>query len=162
MGALAAVVAALTITAPSAPTHAADDPQPEAQTHEVVDLELKIAAEGRDVGRIAQLVHFDTKTSLALRADDHEHAIDIEVRKADDAGKTLSVTLGYQVDGEAVMSALTVEASAKQAKIVRSEGGEVALRFEVAPKVVSTEELPAPPRPRIELAEDTNDPLAGL
>lgn len=162
MSAIAAVAAALLVATPSAPTLAADDAEAEVETREVVDLELKIAAEGRAVGSIAQLVELDTETSLALQADGHEHAVDIKVRKADDKGKKLAVTLGYQVDGQAVMKSLTIEAAAKKAKVVRSDGGQVALSLKLAPKVVAVDELPPPPRPRVDIVEDTDDPLAGL
>lgn len=162
MSALAAVAAALLVAAPSVSTRAADDAEAEAETREVIDLELKIASQGRAVGSIARLVELDTATSLALQADGHEHAVDIEVRKADDEGKTLAVTLGYQVDGDAVMESMTVEAAAKKPKVVRSDGGQVALSLKLAPKTVSVDELPPPPRPRVEVVEDTNDPLAGL
>ncbi|MCA9709562.1 MAG: hypothetical protein KDK70_27235 [Myxococcales bacterium] len=162
MGAVAAVAAALLVALPTAPSRAADDAEVEVETREVVDLQLRIAAGGRDVGRIVQLVELDTDTSLALEAEGHEHAIEIKVRKADDAGKKLAVTLGYEVDGQAVMSALTIEAAAKKAKIVRSDGGDVALSLTLAPKKVSVDQLPSPPRPPVELAEDINDPLAGI
>lgn len=162
MGALAAIAAALTVTVPAAPTLAADDAEAEVETREVIDLELKIATDGRAVGSIAQLVLLDTETSLALEADGHEHAVDIKVRKADDKGKKLAVTLGYQVDGDAVLASMTIEASAKKAKIVRSDGGDVALSLKLAPKTVSVDELPPPPRPRVELVDDMNDPLAGI
>ena len=97
-----------------------------------------------------------------VEADGHEHAVDIKVRKADDKGKKLAVTLGYQVDGEAVMTSVTIEARAKKAKVVRSDAGDVALSLKMAPKTVSVDQLPPPPRPRVELVEDMNDPLAGL
>ncbi len=138
------------------------DEEEQAETREVVDLELKIAAEGRAIGQIVRLVELDTSTSLALTADGHEHAVELRVAKADEQGKTLAVTLGYQVDGEAVMQSMTIEAAAKKAKIVRSEEGKVALSLKMAPKVVSVEELPPPSRKRIEFDEDTDDPLAGL
>ena len=135
----------------------------EAQTEdarEVVDLELKIAADGQAVGQIAQLVELDTETALALEADGHQHAIAITVRKADERGHKLAVTVGYQRDGEAVLETVTVEAAAKKAKVVRSEGGDVALSLKLAPKRVPVEEAPASRR-KVEV-EDTNDPLAGL
>ena len=86
--------------------------------------------------------------------------MDIEVRKAGEDGR-LSVTLGYQLDGEAVMQSMTIEASAKQAKVVRSDNGGVALSLTLAPKTVSVEEPPESSRPRFEV-EDTDDPLAGV
>lgn len=164
VGAAAALAAALLTAAPAIPALAADDPRAEAPTREVVDLELKIATEGRAVGRIAQLVELDTDTALALQADGHEHAVDISVRKLDERGRKLAVTLGYRRDGQAVLETVTVEAAAKEATIVRSEANGVALRLKLAPKQVSAEELPppAPSRPRIEIVEDSNDPLAGI
>lgn len=161
MSAIAAVAAALLVAIPAAPTLAADDPEVEVETHEVVDLTLKIASEGRAVGSIAQLVELDTDTALALQADGHEHSVAIKVRKANDEGSRLAVTLGYQLDGVAVLESMTIEASAQKAKIVRSDGGEVALSLELAPKTVAVDQLP-PPRPRVDFVEDTNDPLAGL
>jgi len=155
-----AIAAALLTAAPAATSFAADDPEAEVQTREVVQLELKIASGGRAVGMLAQLVELDTETSLALSSDGHEHAVDIEVHKADEDGKRLSVTLGYQLDGEAVMQSMTIEAAPKKAMVVRSDDGAVALSLELAPKMVSVEE-PAPSRPRFEV-EDTNDPLAGV
>ena len=161
MSAIAAVATALLVAAPAAPTFAADDAQAEVETREVVDLELKIATEGRAVGSLTRLVELDKDTSLALQADGHEHAVDINVRKVDDKGKKLSVTLGYQVDGEAVMESVTLEAAAKKAKVVRSDSGQVALSLKLAPKVVSVDELP-PPRRHVDIVEGTDDPLAGL
>lgn len=162
------LTAALLTAVPATPALAADDAQAEApteiQTREVVGLELRIAAEGRAVGRIDQLVELDTDTALALQADGHEHAVDISVRKVDEGGDTLAVTLGYRRDGEAVLETVTIEAAAKKAQIVRSEAGRVALSLTLSPKQVAVEELPTPepPRPRVEIIEDTNDPLAGI
>ncbi len=156
-----AIAAALLTVAPATTSFAADDPEAEVQTREVVELELKIASEGRAVGKIASVVELDTETSLALSSDGHEHAVDIEVRKADEDGRLLSVTLGYQLDGEAVMQSMTIEAAPKKAKVVRSDSGGVALSVKLAPKMVSVEDAPAPSRPRFEV-EDTNDPLAGV
>ena len=82
------------------------------------------------------------------------------MRKADERGHKLAVTVGYQRDGEAVLETVTVEAAAKKAKVVRSEGGDVALSLKLAPKRVPVEEAPASRR-KVEV-EDTNDPLAGL
>ncbi|MCX4246188.1 hypothetical protein [Paraliomyxa miuraensis] len=175
-GSAAALAAALLTTAPASPVLAADDPQAaapsespseapaESETREVVALELRIAADGRAVGQIDRLVELDTDTALALLADGHEHAVDISVRKLDERGRKLAVTLGYRRDGEAVLESVTVEAAAKKAKIVRSKGSKVALSLKLAPKTVTAEELPAPepPRPRIEIVEGGNDPLAGI
>lgn len=161
LGTALAVAAALLTAAPATAVLAADDPQAEAPTRPAVQLDLRIAVEGRAVGRIAQVVDFDTDTALALSADGHEHAVDISVRKVDEHGRKLAVTLGYRRDGEAVLETVTVEAAAKEAKIVRSEAGDVALRLELEPTEVSTEPPPAPPRPKV-VVEDTNDPLAGI
>jgi|SRR5690606_13660724 len=162
LGTAATLAAALLTAAPATSAHAAEEPPAEAPTtREVVELELKIAAEGRAVGRIAQLVELDTDTALALRADGHEHAVDISVRKLDEHGRTLEVTLGYRRDGQAVLETVTVEASAKKAKVVRS--GDVALRLTLVPKQVSDEDLPPPPpKRRVEIVEDSNDPLGGI
>lgn len=158
--ALAAAV--LASAAPASEARAADVESTDAEsTREVVDLTLKIAAQGQAVGEIAQVVELDTETALQLEADGHEHAFAITVRKADERGRKLAVTLGYQRDGEAVFETLTIEAAAKKAEVVRSEGGEVALSLKLAPKVVSDEAAPAPRRKKVEV-EDTNDPLAGL
>ena len=159
-----ALAAAAVSMVPSSDARAAETESTDAEsTREVVDLSLKIAADGRAIGEIAQVVELDTETALQLEADGHEHAIALTVRKADDSGKTLAVTLGYQRDGEAIFETVTLEAAAKKAEIVRSEDGEVALSLELAPKVVSAEELePAPQRKKKVEVEDTNDPLAGL
>lgn len=163
---IAAVAAVLGSAMPAADALAADTEsgQTQTETREVVDLKLKIAANGRAVGQIVQLVELDTDTSLALSTDGHEHAVAIKVRKADEDGRKLAVTVGYMRDGEAVLETVTVEAAAKKAKVVRSEGGEVALSLELSPKVVSVEELPkpGPTRPRVEIIEGTDDPLAGV
>ncbi len=161
--ALAVASATLVAVPASSVQAAATDSATEAETREVIDLKLEIAAEGQSVGRIAQLVELDTSTSLALSADGHEHAIDIVVSKTDERGRTLAVTLGYERDGESVMKTVNLETAAKKAKVVRSEGGDVALSLTLAPRVVTAEQLPPPTRkrPRIEI-EDTNDPLGGL
>lgn len=158
---ITAFALAAAVIAPAAVAHAADSESTEsASVREVVDLSLEIAARGHSVGRIDQLLELDTETSLALEADGHEHAVSITVKKADEGGRTLAVTLGYERDGEAMLETITVEAAAKKAKVVRSEGGDVALSLKLAPKTVSEEEAPAPRR-KVEV-EDTNDPLAGL
>lgn len=155
---------ALWLSAPVAPADAAQTDSAtetsEAQTKEVVELTLKIAASGQSVGQIARVVELDTSTALSLRTDGHQHAIAIMVRKVDDRGRTLAVTVGYERDGKEVLDTVTVEAAAKKAKIIRSEGGDVALSLTLAPKVVAVEE--APTRPRLQVVEDTNDPLAGV
>ncbi len=161
--AVAAVASAAFVAAPASTVHAAaTDADP--QTRQVVDLQLEIATGGQSVARIAQLLELDTDTSLALSSDGHEHAVDIIVRKADERGRKLSVTLEYLRDGQAVLETVSVEAPAKKAKIVRSEEGDVALKFTLAPRTVTAEEVPPPPRrrPKIDIVEDTNDPLAGL
>ena len=100
-----------------------------------------------------------TATRSASCAEKSRCAIAITVRKADERGHKLAVTVGYQRDGEAVLETVTVEAAAKKAKVVRSEGGDVALSLKLAPKRVPVEEARASRR-KVEV-EDTNDPLAG-
>ncbi len=161
----AAVAAAVLVAAPAASVQAAGTEQTEAApTREVVDLKLRIASGEEAVVELAQLVELDTDTSLALEADGHRHAVALNVHKADDRGRKLKVTLGYERDGEPVLETVTVEAAAKKPKVIRSEQGDVALSLRMATKTVSAEELPppAPKRPRIEVDGDTNDPLAGL
>ena len=96
-----------------------------------------------------------------MSADGHDHAVAITVRKADERGRKLAVTIGYERDGKAVLETTTIEAAAKKAKIVRN--GDVALSLKLAPKTVSTDELPSKKsREKVDFVEDTNAPLAGL
>ena len=156
-----ALAVAFAVAAPAASAIAAGTESSESETREVVDLHLSIATDGRAIGKIAQLVELDTETSLALSADGHDHAVAITVRKADERGRKLAVTIGYERDGKAVLETTTIEAAAKKAKIVRN--GDVALSLKLAPKTVSTDELPSKKsREKVDFVEDTNDPLAGL
>lgn len=153
-----------------------DDAETQAQREVAqVKLELKL-----DTGRVVKLpgdftVEWGVQNALEIEADGSKHQFSVTVEKKGEGkkAKDLKVTVGYDRDGEAIIAPYSFETKAKKREVVRVEGG-LAFALTITPKTLAgegggdseveeqPEEPKEPPRDKIEIAEDENDPLGGL
>jgi len=139
-----------------------------------IKIELKL-----DSGRVVKMddlftVDWGVQNQLEIEADGSNHQLSLMVeRTGDKKSKKLSITVGYDRDGEAIIAPYTFDTKLKKREVVRIEGG-LAIALTVTPKVLEgeggtiteEEELPpeevVPPRDKIEIDDDDEDPLGGL
>jgi hypothetical protein len=108
-----------------------------------------------------QTVDWDQDSTINVQAGEHTHAVALTVRKRDDKGTKLGVTVAYRLDGNPIIAPFDYETKAKKREIVRTDGG-IALAITVTPKVVKVPP-PSPPKDEHDLdLPDGDDPLAGL
>lgn len=163
----------------------------EAGPREVAQIKIEIKLESGRVVKPDDIftVDYGVENQLAIEAEGSNHEFMLKVdRKGDgepDEGKkkkgkkgkkkaqVVALTVGYDRDGEAIVAPYTFDAKVKKREVLRIEGG-MALAFTITPKVLEgeggttteEEELPpedtAPPKDKIEIHGDDNDPLGGL
>ena len=160
--ALAAPLLALFLGAVGAPAHALaappDGTEDKAETIEAVDVELKIKAGKKEIGKLTGLVAWEQPAELAMQVDGVQHVTRLQVRRS--GTDKLEVELGYIRGGETVLQTIEVTAASRP-KIVKSSDGKIAIALTLAPKNVTADQLP-PRKRRIDLPTDSKDPLAGL
>lgn len=173
----AALLAFGLLVGPTAVEAAQGDDKTEAEAErEVAQVKLEIKLES---GRVVKLpsdftVDFGVQNALEVEADGSKHAFSVMVeKKGESKAKEIKVTVGYDRDGEAVIAPYSFNTKAKKREVVRIEGG-LAFAVTITPKKIKgeggtateEEELPPeptePPREKIEIAEDENDPLGGI
>jgi hypothetical protein len=154
---------------------APDDSQP---ADEVAQVKIEIKLES---GRVVKpensfTVGYGVDNNLEIQADGAKHQFLLNVkRKGDKAkeAKEVSITVGYDRDGEAIIAPFTFDAKVKKREVLRIEGG-IAIAFTVTPKKVAAEapkdeegeqppeEQPKPkPKKKIETC-NVDDPLCGV
>ena len=148
---------------------------------EVAQVKIEIKLES---GRVVKpensfTVDYGVDSNLEIQADGAKHQFLLNVKRKGDKGKEakeVSITVGYDRDGEAIIAPFTFDAKVKKREVLRIEGG-IAIAFVVTPKKVQgeapkqeeqpTEEPPAEqPKPKdrkkkIETC-DADDPLCGV
>ena len=165
---------AATVTA--AETTTTDDAEAEAQ-HEVASVKVEMKTPR---GRVVKLdgdlqVDWGVETGIDIEADGSTHSLQLMVQRKGEKKKSdkISITVGYTLDGEAIIAPYTFDSKVKKREVVRIEGG-AAFAITITPKTIKGEgdegtdegeELPPeevePPRDKIEI-EDEDDPLGGL
>lgn len=148
---------------------------------EVAQVKIEIKLES---GRVVKpessfTVDYGVDSNLEIQADGAKHQFLLNVKRKGDKGKEakeVSITIGYDRDGEAIIAPFTFDAKVKKREVLRIEGG-IAIAFMVTPKKVEgavppkTEEQPEEPAPeqpkpkdrkkKIETC-DQDDPLCGV
>lgn len=157
-----------------------ESPQPK---DEVAQVKIEIKLES---GRVVKpensfTVDYGVDSNLEIQADGAKHQFLLNIKRKgepkgkDKAAKEVSITVGYDRDGEAIIAPFTFDAKVKTREVLRIEGG-IAIAFTITPKKVEGAEPPkqeeqpdAPteePKPKerkkkIETC-DADDPLCGV
>jgi hypothetical protein len=113
-----------------------------------VDVTVK-PADGDSVHLAASHVAWDGSTTLKKAADDHEHAVEISMRRVDDR---IKLTLSYALDGAVVVTTQDLSASIATPVKIASPDGKAEVVFTVKAEA---------PRKKIEVA-DGDDPISGV
>jgi hypothetical protein len=117
-------------------------------TDEVAQVKIEIKLES---GRVVKpenafTVGYGVDNSLEIQAEGAKHQFLLNVKRKGDkakAAKEVSITVGYDRDGEAIIAPYTFDAKVKKREVLRIEGG-IALAFFVTPKKVEGAEAPKP------------------
>lgn len=169
-------------TAPNVRAADADDEaNDESETPAERDvLDVKIEVKRKD-GRVIKsadsfIVDWDVQTALAIQAEGNKHEFSLLVQRKGEDKKTkdVSITVGYDIDGEPIIAPFTFDSKVKKREVLRIEGG-MAIALTLTPKTIKAEggktepteddeEAPEEedkPRDKIEI-EDGDDPLGGV
>jgi hypothetical protein len=155
-----------------------ETPQPK---DEVAQVRLEIKLES---GRVVKpedsfTLDYGVDSNVEIQADGAKHQFLLNVKrkgkeKDGKEAKEVSITVGYDRDGEAIIAPFTFDAKVKKREVLRIEGG-IALAFTITPKKVEgeapkPEEQPEQPteepkekekKKKIETC-DSDDPLCGV
>jgi hypothetical protein len=148
---------------------------------EVAQVKIEIKLESGRVVKPESIftVDYGVDSNLEIQADGAKHQFLLNIkRKGDKNGKAkkneqVSITVGYDRDGEAIIAPYTFDAKVKKREVLRIEGG-VAIAFVITPKKVGSadapkeeelpeelpEEKPRDKKKKIETCKD-DDPLCG-
>lgn len=149
-------------------------------TDEVAQVKIEIKLES---GRVIKpenvfTVGYGVENNLEIQAEGAKHQFLLNVKRKGDKGKEakeVSITVGYDRDGEAIIAPFTFDAKVKKREVLRIEGG-IALAFVVTPKKVEApkppegeqqpeepEEQPKPKEKKKKIETcDADDPLCGV
>jgi hypothetical protein len=152
--------------------------QPEQPKDEVAQVKIEIKLES---GRVVKpesafTVDYGVDSNLEIQAEGAKHQFLLNVKRKGKEGKEakeVSITIGYDRDGEAIIAPYTFDAKVKKREVLRIEGG-IAIAFTVTPKKV--EGAPPPPKEEEQPLEpeqpkekkkkietcDSDDPLCGV
>lgn len=154
---------------------------PEQPKDEVAQVRIEIKLESGRVVKPENIftVDYGVDSNLEIQADGAKHQFLLNIKRKGKQGKEakeVSITVGYDRDGEAIIAPFTFDAKVKKREVLRIEGG-IALAFVVTPKKVEgeaapkqEEEQPGGPegkqptekkRKKIETC-DADDPLCGV
>lgn len=131
--------------------------QADYKTVVIAKVEIKQSS-GKVLKGKPQQLDLEAEQSVQLESDGHVHDVQLQVKKKDDAGRKLGVTLAYDVDGEAIIAPFEYDTTAKKREILRVDGG-LALAITLTPKKIKVE-APEPDND-IEVPDGEN-PLDGL
>jgi hypothetical protein len=153
-------------------------PQPK---DEVAQVKIEIKLES---GRVVKpensfTIDYGVDSNLEIQADGAKHQFLLNIKRKGKEGKSkeaqeVSITVGYDRDGEAIIAPFTFDAKVKKREVLRIEGG-IALAFTITPKKVQGEApkqeeqpqepgeqpKPKPKKKKIETC-DSDDPLCGV
>lgn len=177
--ALASALAFALTLAPSTPVVAADaenTDEAEAPADVAsVKVELKQAS-GKVLKYDGAKLEFGADGNITFKHDDHVHDVSLRIDRAEEGSKSISLTVGYTKDGNAIIAPQTVSSEIKKREVISIEGG-VAIAITVSAKSTKgekkeepppAEEAPAPEEPPPPKKKDKildgggNDPLDGL
>jgi hypothetical protein len=113
-----------------------------------VDVTVK-STEGDSVHLAASHVAWDGSATLRKSADDHEHAVEISMRRVEDRVK---VTLSYALDGAVIVTTQDLSATIATPVTIASPDGKSEVVFTVKAEA---------PRKKIEI-DGGEDPISGV
>jgi hypothetical protein len=151
---------------------------PEQPKDEVAQVKIEIKLESGRVVKPESAVTLDygVDSNLEIQAEGAKHQFLLNIKRKGKQGKEakeVSITVGYDRDGEAIIAPYTFDAKVKKREVLRIEGG-IAIAFTITPKKVEgappppSEEQPVEPeeqpkekKKKIETC-DSDDPLCGV
>jgi hypothetical protein len=115
-------------------------PQPK---DEVAQVKIEIKLES---GRVVKpenafTVDYGVDNNLEIQAEGAKHQFLLNIKRKGDDTKAVSITVGYDRDGEAIIAPYTFDAEVKKREVLRIEGG-AAIAFTITPKKVAGAEAP--------------------
>ena len=132
---------------------------------QVAGVKIEIRQESGKVIKGDTQLDWNEDGSLSIEQDGTKHKLALRVERDGNSNK-LSVTLAYARGGEDIVAPYTFDAKVKKREVVRIEGN-LAIAVTVTPKQVA-----APPdtpsedagkdKPKLDVSDDSDDPLAGL
>ncbi|MEM6296383.1 MAG: hypothetical protein AAGA54_34255 [Myxococcota bacterium] len=133
--------------------------QSKAETKLMADVKVEIRQESGNVVKGAATVDWNEDGSLSIEADGTKHDLNLRIDREGNS-KKVSITLAYARGGEDIIAPYTFDAKVKKREILRVEGN-LAIAVTVTPKKVKVE-APKEKKPRVNVGDDPDDPLAGL
>lgn len=122
-------------------------------------VKVEIKHRGRVLQTKPRRLDWDEASAIRLERGDRVHDVTLKVSRKGDQSKKLHVTLNYEIDGELVIEDFAYDTKARKREVLRTEG--VALAVTVTPHQLE-DEGSTKREDKIDPAEDTDDPLAGL
>ncbi len=141
----------------STPVPAAE--QSKAETKLMADVKVEIRQESGSVVKGAATVEWNEDGSLSIEEDGTKHDLNLRIDREGNS-KKVSITLAYARGGEDIIAPYTFDAKVKKREVLRVEGN-LAIAVTVTPKKVKVEP-PKEKKPRLNVGDDPDDPLAGL
>lgn len=147
---------------------------------EVAQVKIEIKLES---GRVVKpesafTLDYGVDSNLEIQAEGAKHQFLLNIKRKGKEGKDakeVSITVGYDRDGEAIIAPFTFDAKVKKREVLRIEGG-IAIAFTITPKKVEGaappegEQQPEQPQEQPKEKEkkkkietcDSDDPLCGV
>lgn len=133
---------------------------------QVAHVKVEIKQESGKVVKSTGVVDWGADGRIELAGDAHTHAVLVKIERDVDSKKKVSITVGYDRDGEALIAPYTFESTVKKREVIEIEGG-IAIALQVTPKKVAVDAPPPEEKPeereeKLKIGGDNNDPLGGL
>ena len=170
VGALAFPVGTIVTAAPAA-SAAAKKKEDDKAFKVVAHVKVEIKQQGGKVLKNAATVEFGQDGQIELASAEHKHSVKLKIDRPDATAAALSITVGYDRDGQAIIAPYTFDSEVKKREVLEIEGG-TAIAVTVTSKKVAapppeveappSEDPPPGPRNKLVLDGDRTDPLGGL
>lgn len=176
----ALLVALGLLVGPVVDVRAAEPAGPASEDEKVVREIAKVKIEVKlESGRVVKpesdfTVDYGVDSSLEIQAEGAQHEFMLNIKRKGDGTKEVSITIGYDRDGEAIIVPYTFDAKVNKREVLRIEGG-IAIAFTITPKKVTgetkppadeeqpsePEQKPKKPKDKLEIC-DVEDPICGV
>ena len=135
------------------------------ETKQVAGVKVEIRQESGEVVKGSADLDWNEDGSLTVEQDGTKHKLKLRVDR-DGKSKKVSVTLAYVRGDKDIVAPYTFDAKVKKREVVRIEGN-LAIAVTVTPKQAAAadepeEEEEAPKKRKLDMGDDSDDPLAGL
>ncbi len=159
---------ALTVAGPQAvAAGGAKETKKDEKTYkQVAHVKVEIKQESGKVVKSNGVVDFGAAGLIEVAGDKHTHMVMVKIDRDADAASKVSITLGYDQDGESIIAPYTFDTKVKKREVIQIEGG-IAIALQVTPKKVEVdapppEETPSEREEKLKIGGDNDDPLGGL